>query len=91
LQKLMLRSRSNARVAVRRVMEINAGRKTAGVDGSRSRRLIWSTGCNTVLCRGHRGRSSGCMCPKATGASSPGDTSDCRQVPTGADGQCAGA
>jgi RNA-directed DNA polymerase len=32
LQKLMLRSRSNALVAVRRVTEINAGRKTAGVD-----------------------------------------------------------
>jgi RNA-directed DNA polymerase len=36
LQKLMLRSRSNALVAVRRVTEINAGRKTAGVD----RRLV---------------------------------------------------
>ena len=35
LQKLMLRSRSNALVAVRRVTEINAGRKTAGVDGVR--------------------------------------------------------
>jgi RNA-directed DNA polymerase len=33
LQKLMLRSRSNALVAVRRVTEHNAGRKTAGVDG----------------------------------------------------------
>jgi RNA-directed DNA polymerase len=33
LQKLMLRSRSNALVAVRRVTEINAGRKTPGVDG----------------------------------------------------------
>ncbi len=32
LQKLMLRSRSNALVAVRRVTERNAGRKTAGVD-----------------------------------------------------------
>lgn len=32
LQKLMLRSRSNALVAVRRVTEINAGRETAGVD-----------------------------------------------------------
>ena len=35
LQKLMLRSRSNALVAVRRVTEINAGRKMAGVDGVR--------------------------------------------------------
>ncbi|MGH3899970.1 MAG: group II intron reverse transcriptase/maturase [Pseudonocardiaceae bacterium] len=33
LQKLMLRSRSNALVAVRRVAEVNAGRKTPGVDG----------------------------------------------------------
>lgn len=33
LQKLMLCSRSNALVAVRRVTELNAGRKTAGVDG----------------------------------------------------------
>jgi RNA-directed DNA polymerase len=33
LQKLMLRSRANALLSVRRVTEINAGRKTAGVDG----------------------------------------------------------
>jgi len=33
LQKLMLRSRSAALVAVRRVTELNAGRRTAGVDG----------------------------------------------------------
>jgi RNA-directed DNA polymerase len=33
LQKLMLRSRSNALVAVRRVTQLNAGRLTAGVDG----------------------------------------------------------
>jgi RNA-directed DNA polymerase len=33
LQKLMLRSRANALLSVRRVAEINAGRKTAGVDG----------------------------------------------------------
>ncbi len=32
LQKLMLRSRANALVSVRRVTEQNAGRKTAGVD-----------------------------------------------------------
>lgn len=32
LQRLMLRSRSNALVSVRRVTEINAGRVTAGVD-----------------------------------------------------------
>ena len=33
LQKLMLRSRSNALMSVRRVTEVNAGRKTAGIDG----------------------------------------------------------
>jgi RNA-directed DNA polymerase len=33
LQKLMLRSRANALLSVRRVTEHNAGRKTAGVDG----------------------------------------------------------
>src|SRR5207342_759931 len=34
LQKLLLRSRGNALVAVRRVTELNAGRTTAGVDGT---------------------------------------------------------
>lgn len=33
LQKLMLRSRANALVSVRRVTEQNAGRGTAGIDG----------------------------------------------------------
>ena len=33
LQKLMLRSRANALLSVRRVTELNAGRETAGVDG----------------------------------------------------------
>lgn len=33
LQRLMLRSRANALVAVRRVTQVNAGRLTAGVDG----------------------------------------------------------
>jgi RNA-directed DNA polymerase len=33
LQKLMLRSRSNALLAVRRVTQLNAGRLTAGIDG----------------------------------------------------------
>ncbi|WP_028477736.1 group II intron reverse transcriptase/maturase [Nocardia sp. CNY236] len=33
LQKLMLRSLSNTLISVRRVTEINAGRRTAGVDG----------------------------------------------------------
>jgi RNA-directed DNA polymerase len=34
LQKLMLGSRANALVSVRRVTERNAGRKTAGIDGT---------------------------------------------------------
>jgi len=33
LQKLMLRSRANTLLSVRRVAEQNAGRKTAGIDG----------------------------------------------------------
>ncbi|MFD9452948.1 reverse transcriptase domain-containing protein [Streptomyces sp. NPDC059985] len=33
LQKLMLRSRANTLVSVRRVTELNAGRTTAGIDG----------------------------------------------------------
>lgn len=33
MQKLMLVSRSNAVISVRRVAEVNAGRKTAGIDG----------------------------------------------------------
>ena len=33
LQKLMLRSWSNTLVSVRQVTQLNAGRKTAGVDG----------------------------------------------------------
>ena len=33
LQKLMLRCRANTLMSVRRVTELNAGRKTAGIDG----------------------------------------------------------
>jgi RNA-directed DNA polymerase len=33
LQKLMLRSHANTLVSVRRVAQLNAGRKTAGIDG----------------------------------------------------------
>ena len=72
LQKLMLRSRSNALVSVRRVTEVNAGRKTAGVDGRivlrAGRRPTWPPGCSTARPRGGPCRSSGCMCPRATGA-----------------------
>ena len=48
LQKLMLRSRPNALLSVRRVTEVNAGRKTAGVDGrvvlGAGRRPRWPAG-----------------------------------------------
>jgi RNA-directed DNA polymerase len=72
LQKLMLRSRSNALVSVRRITKINAGRKTAGADGrivlASWERPTWPPGCSAARPRGGRGRSSGCMCPRATGA-----------------------
>lgn len=45
LQKLMLRSRSNAMVSVRRVTQHNAGRMTAGVDG----RIALSSEARSVL------------------------------------------
>ncbi|MFD4977363.1 reverse transcriptase domain-containing protein, partial [Streptomyces sp. NPDC058424] len=45
LQKLMLRSRANALMSVRRVTELNAGRLTAGVDGkvvrSSQAKILW--------------------------------------------------
>ncbi|MFB6717577.1 MULTISPECIES: reverse transcriptase N-terminal domain-containing protein [unclassified Streptomyces] len=36
LQKLMLRSRSNTLVSVKRVAQLSSGRKTAGIDGERA-------------------------------------------------------
>jgi RNA-directed DNA polymerase len=63
LQKLMLRCRSNALLSVRRVTEVNAGRKTAGVDGRTvwppRTRPNWPPGCHATGRRGHPGRSSG--------------------------------
>jgi RNA-directed DNA polymerase len=51
LQKLMLRSRSNTLLAVRRVTEINAGRLTAGVDG----RIVLGADAKAALADGiHR-------------------------------------
>jgi RNA-directed DNA polymerase len=72
LQKLMLRSRSNALMAVRRVTELNAGRRTAGVD----RQIVVTAQQKAELADwmqhhaklGHPDRSSACMCPRATGA-----------------------
>ena len=55
LQKLMLRSRANALVSVRRVTERNAGRKTAGIDGTswspHRERPTWPTRCNAMTPR----------------------------------------
>lgn len=67
LQKLMLRSRSNALLSVRRVTEINAGRATAGVDG----RVVLMSQSKAALAdwAQHRARpwipgpSSGCSSP----------------------------
>ncbi|MEV0217799.1 group II intron reverse transcriptase/maturase [Micromonospora sp. ALFpr18c] len=47
MQKLMLRSRANTLVSVRRVTEINAGRMTAGIDG----RLALTAGDKADLAR----------------------------------------
>src|SRR5579859_689740 len=53
LQKLMLRSRANALMSVRRVTELNAGRKTAGVDGKvvvrPPEKPRWPTVCAVTL------------------------------------------
>jgi RNA-directed DNA polymerase len=54
LQKLMLRSRANALLSVRRVAQINAGRKTAGIDG---RTALWAE-TKTELARWVQQRSA---------------------------------
>ena len=54
LQKLMLRSRSNALVGVRRVTELNAGRVTAGVD----RKVVTGAEDKAALARWAQQRSS---------------------------------
>jgi RNA-directed DNA polymerase len=73
LQKLMLRSRANAQVSVRRVAELNTGRQTAGVDGKTallvSQKADWSTGCSTGRPVGRPCPSGGCTSPRPTGSS----------------------
>ena len=66
----------NTLLSVRRVTEINAGRKTAGVDGqvvasAAGARPSWSTGSSSRRSRGSPGRSSGCIIPKANGKQRP--------------------
>jgi RNA-directed DNA polymerase len=55
LQKLMLRSRSNALVSVRRVAQVNAGRQTAGIDGRTA--LLASQKAELAYWVQHRSRS----------------------------------
>ena len=55
LQKLMLRSRANTLVSVRRVAERNAGRVTAGIDGERA---LTSSAKAALTVDVHRERSS---------------------------------
>jgi RNA-directed DNA polymerase len=75
LQKLMLRSRANALVSVRRVTELNAGRKTAGVDG----RVVVTAPGKAALADRVRRRGDACAAqpvkrvyiPKANGKQRP--------------------
>ncbi len=53
LQKLMLRSRANTLISVRRVTEVNAGRKTAGIDG----RVVLLSGAKAELAHWAQHRS----------------------------------
>ncbi|HEV2259473.1 MAG TPA: reverse transcriptase N-terminal domain-containing protein [Streptosporangiaceae bacterium] len=75
LQKLMLRSRANALVSVRRVTEINAGRETAGVDGKTA--LLASQKAELAGWVQHRSRSwtprpvKRAFVPKANGRRRP--------------------
>jgi len=55
LQKLMLRSRANTLVSVRRVAERNAGRVTAGIDGERA---LTSSAKAALAVEVHRERTS---------------------------------
>ena len=68
LQKLMLRSRANTLLSVRRVTEVNAGRKTAGVDGKvvllSSVKAERPIGCSATPNRGRPVRSGGCRSRK---------------------------
>jgi hypothetical protein len=67
LQRLMLRSRANTLMSVRRVTERNAGRLTAGVDGevvlTPRPRQDWPTGSSTAPSRSRRCPSGACTSP----------------------------
>ena len=71
LQRLMLRSRANALLSVRRVTQINAGRSTAGIDGelvlrSKDKAELARWGLGTGR-RGSRCPSSECSFPRPAG------------------------
>ncbi len=75
LQRLMLRSRANALLSVRRVAQINTGRKAAGIDG---RTALWAE-TKTELARWAQHRSASwtpkparrVFIPKANGKQRP--------------------
>ncbi|MBV8956544.1 MAG: reverse transcriptase N-terminal domain-containing protein [Solirubrobacterales bacterium] len=74
LQKLMLRSRANTLLSVRRVTERNAGRMTAGVDGevvlTPQAKPDWPTGCTSRPSRWRPCRSGACTSRSAAAAPS---------------------
>ena len=76
LQKLMLRSRANTLLSVRRVTELNAGRKTAGVDGqggaaARGQGRAGRLGAAPRRTVDRPSRSSGCTSRRADGKRRP--------------------
>ena len=97
LQKLMLRSRANTLVSVRRVTERNAGRMTAGVDGevvlTPRPRGSWPKGCSANPSRSRPCRSGGCTSRRegSTQAPSARNSRDSRPLPPGTGRQRAGA
>ena len=72
LQKLMMRSRANTLVSVRRVTERNAGRLTAGVDGEvvlpRGPKPDWSKGLSTAPSRSRPFPSDACTSRRGAAA-----------------------
>jgi RNA-directed DNA polymerase len=99
LQKLMLRSRANTLVSVRRVTERNAGRLTAGVDGE----VVLTPGAKMQLVDRLQHNAEPfkpapvrrVYIPKRGSSSTKrrpfGDSRDRRPVPSGTGRRCAGA
>ena len=98
LQKLMLRSRANTLVSVRRVTERNAGRLTAGVDGEvvltpEAKAKIGRQDPAAQPSRSRPCRSDACTSPSRAAAEAPAarNSRDPRQVPPGTGRGRAGA